>query len=445
MTKQDTATWIEKDRKQLHPTYHPKSHANPLVIERGKGVWLYTTDGQKILDGMAGLWNVNVGYGREELAKAAYDQMKDLAFTSNFSGMTNLPSIQMAVKLAGFAYAGLNTTFFTSGGSEANDSAFKTARYYWKRKGKPGKYKVIARKGSYHGITLAATFATGLEKYHTMFGPAPDGFVHIPAPNPYRYEGDVKTGETIGQAAARELEEAILREGQGTVAAFIAEPVMGVGGVIVPPADYFPLVRAICDKYEILFIADEVITGFGRTGEWFALKHWNVKPDILAFAKAITSGYAQLGGIQLSDEIRETMETATDSEAYMHGYTYSGHAMACAVGLKNLEIMEREEFPKRARELGKRLLDGLKTLTEFSFVGDVRGLGLVCGLEIVSNKETKAADPALAMKIFKAAQERGLRTRPLGNILAFSPPLSINEDEVDEIIKRLGAAMDGVA
>ena len=440
-----TKTWIEKDKKQLHPVYHPKSHANPLVIERGEGVWLYTTDGQKILDGMAGLWNVNVGYGCEELAKAAYDQMKDLAFTSNFSGMTNLPYIQLAEKLAGFAYEGLNTTFFTSGGSEANDSAFKTARYYWKRKGKPGKYKVIARKGAYHGITLAATFATGLEKYQTMFGPAMEGFIHIPAPNPYRYEGEINAGETIGQAAARALEEAILREGQDTVAAFIAEPVMGVGGVIVPPADYFPLVRAICDKYEILFIADEVITGFGRTGEWFALKHWNVKPDILAFAKAITSGYAQLGGIQISDEIRATMETAADSEAYMHGYTYSGHAMACAVGLKNLEIMEREEFPKRARELGKRLLDGLKTLTEFSFVGDVRGLGLVCGVEIVSNKETKAANPAMALKIFKAAQERGLRTRPLGNTLAFSPPLSINEDEVDEIIKRLAAAMDGVA
>jgi adenosylmethionine-8-amino-7-oxononanoate aminotransferase len=445
MTDQITKEWIAKDFKQLHPTYHPKSHANPLVIERGEGVWLYTTDGQKILDGMAGLWNVNAGYGREELARAAYEQMKKLAFTSGFSGMTNLPSIQLADKLAGFAYEGLNTTMFTSGGSEANDSAFKTARYYWKRKGKPGKYKVIARKGSYHGVTLAGTFATGLEKYHTMFGPAVDGFVHIPAPYPYRFEGELKTGETIGQAAARALEEAILREGADSVAAFIAEPVMGVGGVIVPPDDYFPLVRAICDKYEVLFISDEVITGFGRTGEWFALKHWNVKPDILSFAKAITSGYAQLGGIQLSDEIRETMESAADTEAFMHGYTYAGHAMACAVGLKNLEIMEREDYPRRAREMGQRLREGFETLKEFPFVGEVRGLGLVFGVEIVSNKETKAADPGLAMRIFKAAQERGLRSRPLGNTLAFSPPLSINEEEVDEIVKRLGAAMDAVS
>lgn len=438
-------TWIEKDKKQLHPTYHPKTHANPMVIEKGEGVWLHLADGRKILDGMAGLWNVNIGYGREELAKVAYDQMKELAFTSNFSGMTNLPSIQLADKLAGFAYEGLNTTLFTSGGSEANDSAFKTARYYWKRIGKPGKYKVIARKGAYHGVTLSTTFATGLEKYHTMFGPSPDGFVHIPAPNPYRYDGQMKDGETIGQAAARELEEAILREGADTVAAFIAEPVMGVGGVIIPPDDYFPLIRKICDKYEVLFIADEVITGFGRTGEWFALKHWNVKPDILSFAKAITSGYAQLGGIQISDAIRETMESAADTEAYMHGYTYSGHAMACAVGLKNLEIMEHEEFPKRARELGKRLLEGLKKLEEFSFVGNVRGLGLVCGVEIVSDKNTKAADVATTMKIFKAAEVHGLRSRPLGNTLAFSPPLSITEDEVDEIVKRLGAAMDGIS
>jgi adenosylmethionine-8-amino-7-oxononanoate aminotransferase len=445
MIKQDLNAWINNDKTQLHPAYHPKLHANPLVIERGEGSWLYTIDGRKILDGMAGLWNVNVGYGNEILARAAYDQMKELAFTSNFAGMTNLPSIRLAHKLSGFAYVGLNTTMFTSGGSEANDTAFKTARYYWKRRGKPEKYKVIARRGSYHGVTLAATFATGLAKYHTMFGPPIDGFVHIPAPNPYRFEGEMKAGETLGQAAARALEEAILHEGADTVAAFIAEPVMGVGGVIVPPDDYFRLVREICTKYDVLFIADEVITGFGRTGEWFALKHWGVRPDVLSFAKAITSGYAPLGGIQVTDEIRETMESATESEAFLHGYTYSGHAMACAVGLKNLELMESEDYPARAKELGSRLLHGLQSLLEFPFVGDVRGLGLVCGVEIVTNKETKGLDPTMAMRIFEAALERGLRSRALGNVLAFAPPLSIDEEEIDEIVKRLGAAMDAIA
>jgi adenosylmethionine-8-amino-7-oxononanoate aminotransferase len=217
------------------------------VIERGEGVYLYTADGRKILDGMAGLWNVNVGYGREELAQAAYDQMKRLAFTSNFAGMTNVPATQLAHKLSGYAYSNLKTTFFTSGGSESNDSAFKIARYYWKRVGKPDKYKVIARRNSYHGITLAATFATGIERYHKMFGPPVPGFLHVPAPYPYRFEGEVKSGETIGLAAARAIEEAILREGADTVAAVIAEPVQGVGGVIVPP-DYFR-VREICDQY----------------------------------------------------------------------------------------------------------------------------------------------------------------------------------------------------
>ncbi len=445
MNSQETAVLIEKDRKQLHPVHHPKTHAGALVIEHAEGVWLYTTDGQKILDGMAGLWNVDVGYGREELARAAYDQMKSMSYTSNFSGMTNIPSTLLADKLAGYAYPGLNTTFFTAGGSESNDSAFKTVRYYWKRRGKPGKFKIIARKGAYHGITLAATFATGIERYHTMFGPAMPEFLHISAPNPYRYDGEVRTGETVGQAAARALEDAILREGPETVGAFIAEPIMGVGGVIIPPEDYFPLVRSICDKYEVLFIADEVITGFGRTGKMFALHHWGVKPDILTFAKGITSGYQPLGGMQISDEIRETVESAAEGEAWMHGYTYSGHATACAVGLKNLEIIESEKLVERSRTLGKRLLDGLKKLLEFPFVGDVRGLGLLCGVEIVASKETGQPDMALAGRIFKAAQTHGLRSRPLGATLAFSPPLTISEAEVDEIVKRLAAAMDTIA
>jgi putrescine aminotransferase len=439
-----TAELIEKDRRQLHPVYHPKSHDGALVIERGEGVWLYTTDGQKILDGMAGLWNVDVGYGREELARAAYEQMKTMSYTSNFSGMTNVPSTLLADKLAGYAYPALNTTFFASGGSEANDSAFKTVRYYWKRKGQPGKVKIIARRGAYHGITLASTFATGIARYHAMFGPPMPEFVHIPAPYPYRYEGDLRPGETIGQAAARALEEAILREGPETVGAFIAEPIMGVGGVIVPPPDYFPLVRAICDKYQVLFISDEVITGFGRTGEMFGLRHWGVKPDILTFAKGITSGYQPLGGMQISDEIRETVESASEGEAWMHGYTYSGHATACAVALKNLEIIESEGLVERARLMGQRLLEGLKRLEEFPFVGEVRGLGLICGVEIVTDKQSRQPNPQLAMQIFKEAQARGLRSRPLGNTLAFSPPLIISENEVDEIVQRLGAAMDAI-
>jgi adenosylmethionine-8-amino-7-oxononanoate aminotransferase len=311
--------------------------------------------------------------------------------------------------------------------------------------GKPDKVKIIARRGAYHGITLAATFATGIERYHKMFGPPVPGFLHIPAPNPYRFEGDLRPGETVGQAAARALEEAILREDPNAVAAFIAEPVQGVGGVIVPPDDYFPRVRQICDQYGVLFIADEVITGFGRTGKMFALHHWNVQPDILSFAKGITSGYQPLGGIQISDAIHEAIESAPETNSWMHGYTYSGHATACAVGLKNLEILEREQLAERSRQLGERLKSGLQSLKEFPMVGDVRGLGLLCGVEIVADKNTKQPDPALAARVYKAALDRGLRSRPVGgNVLAFSPPLSITEDEVDEIVKRLGSALDSL-
>jgi adenosylmethionine-8-amino-7-oxononanoate aminotransferase len=441
----DYATLQEQDKHQLHPLQHPKTHADPLVIERGEGVYLYTADGRKILDGMAGLWNVDVGYGREELAQAAYEQMKRLAFTSNFAGMTNIPATQLADKLSGYAYSGLKTTFFTSGGSEANDSAFKIARYYWKRMGKADKVKIIARKSAYHGITLATTFATGIERYHKMFGPAVPGFVHVPAPYPYRFEGEVRAGETVGLAAARAIEEAILREGPDTVAAIIAEPVQGVGGVIVPPDDYFPRVREICDQYGVLLIADEVITGFGRTGELFALNRYGVQPDILSFAKAITSGYMPLGGNQITDAIYDTIQNAPDSDTWMHGYTYSGHATACAVALRNLQLIEDEKLVERSKQMGARLLAGLESLKEFAVVGDVRGIGLICGVELVSDKAAKTADPALAARITKLCQERGLRTRNVGSTLAFSPPLTISEDEVDEIVRILGSALDTVA
>jgi adenosylmethionine-8-amino-7-oxononanoate aminotransferase len=440
----DHAAIREQDKAQLHPLQHPKTHGDPLVIARAEGVYLHTADGRTLLDGMAGLWNVNAGYGREELAKAAYEQMVTMAFTSNFAGMTNVPSSQLAAKLSGYAYPNLKTTFFTSGGSESNDTAFKTARYYWKRMGKGDKYKIICRRQAYHGITLAATFATGVARYHTMFGPAVPGFVHVSAPYSYRYDGDVRDGETIGQAAARAIEEAIQAEGADTVAAVICEPVQGVGGVIVPPEDYFPLVRDICNRYDVLLIADEVITGFGRTGEMFALHHWGIEPDIVTFAKGITSGYQPLGGVQISDAILDAIMSAGDAEIWMHGYTYSGHAAACAVGLANIGIIEREQLVERARTLGPRLQAGLRGLAEFPFVGDVRGLGLICGVEIVSDKESRTPDPALAGRIAAASQARGLRTRVVGSTLAFAPPLVISEDEIDEIVRILGAAMDSV-
>ena len=433
----ENPTLLEQDKRQLHPLHHPSQSDNPMIVEHADGVWLYTTDGRKILDAMAGLWNVNVGYGRTELAEAAYAQMAKLAYTSNFAGMTNLPSSELAYKLSGYAYPSLKTTFFTSGGSEANDTAFKTARYFWKRRGQPDKVKIISRRESYHGITLATTSATSVPRYHKMFGPMVPNFIYCHAPHPYRYEGDLQEGETVGAAAARDLEETIIREGPETVAAVIAEPVQGVGGVFVPPEDYFPRVRAICDQYDVLLIADEVICGFGRTGEMFALNRYGIEPDILAFAKGITSGYLPLGGIQINDQILDAMNSAPQDEAWMHGFTYSGHATCCAVGLRNIAILEEEKLAERSAEMGERLRRGLSGLREFGTVGDVRGQGLLCAVEFVKDRETREPDSELAMSLQKAAAARGVRVRALNGSLAFSPPLVISEDEVDQIVDTI--------
>ncbi|RIK26380.1 MAG: aspartate aminotransferase family protein [Chloroflexi bacterium] len=428
----------------LHPLHHPSTHDNPLIFERGEGIYLYTVDGKKVIDGFAGLWNVNVGYGRRELAEAAFKQMSELAYCSSYAGSSNVPAIELAAKLSGYAYPDLKTTFFTSGGAESSESAFKTVRHYWKRMGKPNKTQIISRTNGYHGITLAAMSATGISAYWPMFEPRVPGFLHIPAPYSYRFQGEIKEGETLGQAAARALEEVILREGPDTVGGFIAEPVQGAGGVIVPPDDYFPRVREICDRYDVLLIADEVITGFGRTGEMFALHRWGVQPDIITFAKGITSGHLPLGGIQIHDKIREVIMNAPANERWMHAYTYSGHPTCCAVALANIAIIEREGLADNAARMGARLLDGLKALQEeFEVIGDVRGLGLMAAVEFTSDRATKA--PAnIGEKVRAAAVERGLWTRALGDIYMFSPPLSITAEEVDKILEIVGESIASV-
>jgi adenosylmethionine-8-amino-7-oxononanoate aminotransferase len=435
-------TWLEKDEKHLlHPLQHPSAHQSPLIIETAVGIWLHTIDGKKYMDGLAGLWNVLIGHGNQEMADAAQRQMAQMAYSSNYVGTANLPAIELAERLAGFAYSNLNYTYFASGGAEANESAFKTARYYWKRMGKPDKVKVIARQDAYHGVTLAAMSATGIAPYWHMFEPRVPNFLHIVAPYPYRFEGDVRQGETIGQAAARALEEAILREGADTVAAFIAEPVQGAGGVLVPPEDYFPHIRAICDNYEVLLIADEVITGFGRTGEWFALNRYGIQPDIMSFAKGITSGYLPLGGIQISDDIRDAILSAPADQKWMHAYTYSGHATCCAVALKNLDILQQGDLVAQAAARGAQLMAGLQGLMdEFDCVGNVRGLGLMTAVEFVADRETKAS-ANIAGKILQVCLQKGLLTRVKGESLLLAPPLVISEAEVDQMVGIVAEAI----
>ncbi|MCY3834508.1 MAG: aspartate aminotransferase family protein [Chloroflexi bacterium] len=442
MIANNHAALVQQDERQLHPMYHPTRTENAVMVERGEGVWLYTTDGRKILDSMASLWNVNVGYGNRKLAKVAYEQMLDIAYSSGFAGMTNPPSAQLADKLAGFFRPNMNFTNFTSGGSESSDTSFKTARFYWHQLGKAQKKKIISRLTGYHGMTLAATSATGMSKFHSMFGGVLDGFVHVANPNPYRYEGELRDGETVAQAAARALEETILREGPETVAAFISEPIQGAGGVMIADDGYFDLVQAICKKYEVLFIVDEVICGFGRTGNWFGSDAFNINPDIMQFAKGVTSGYMPLGGIQVTDEIRDVINGAPEDQSWMHGYTYSGHAAACAVGIANIDIIERDGLLENSQLMGARLLEGLEALVdEFPHIDYARGLGLMAAVNVVKSKESREPDAGLAEKISDAALELGLRARPIGEAIAFAPPLCITADEVDIIVNTMGDAI----
>src|SRR6266566_2222175 len=341
------AELIKADQEHLiHPLHHPIDNAEPMIYVRGRGATISDIGGKEYLDGLSGLWNVNVGHGRTELADAAAQQMKELAYFSGYVGSSSVPAITLASRLVELAgdMAGI---FFTTGGAEANESAFKTARFYWKTKGKPDKVKVISRQQAYHGVTLQAMSATGMPAYWKMFEPRVPGFVHIQTCYPYRFQG-AKPGETVGQAAARELEDAILREGPDTVAAFIGEPIHGGGGVIYPTEDYWPLVRQVCTRHNVLLIADEVITGFCRTGRWFATGHWKIQPDIRSFAKGVTSGYLPLGGIMVSRAIKDAIDSVKPEDRWMHAYTYSGHPTCCAVALKNLDLMERDHHGRAA-------------------------------------------------------------------------------------------------
>ena len=358
---------IERDRDFLIHSLHCAAEQDQAhVWTQGRGAVLFDADGREFLDALAGLWNVVVGHGREELARAAAEQMRHLAFATAYAGSTNRPAIALAARLAELTYPSIKHFFFTCGGAEANESAFKTARFYWKIAGQPTKHKIIGRQWGYHGTTLAAMSATGIESYWPMFEPRVAGFSHIESPYPYRFQPRPRSADdrrTPGQMAADLLEEAIEREGADTVAAFIGEPVQGAGGVIVPPDDYWPRIRQICTRHQVLLIADEVITGFGRTGDWFALSRYGIEPDLLTFAKGITSGYFPLGGLGISDaDRRGDQRMPAGRSRWMHAFTYSAHPVGCAVALANLDIIEREGLSTGAAELGRRLLAGLQTL-----------------------------------------------------------------------------------
>ena len=448
---------IKMDHDHLiHSLHHPADHAQPVIYVGGCGSKVRDIEGREYIDGLAGLWNVNVGHGRAELAEVASSQMRELAYFSGYIGSSNIPSIMLADRLTELA-PGMEAVFFASGGAEANESAFKTARFYWKAQGKPAKVKVIARHHGYHGVTLQAMSATSMGSYWKMFEPRVPGFVHIQTCYPYRFRG-AKDHETVGQAAARELEEAILHEGPDTIAAFIGEPIHGAGGVIYPTEDYWPLVREICTRYGVLLIADEVITGFGRTGRWFGMPHWNVTPDILSFAKGITSGYLPLGGIMVTQPIKDALDSVEPASRWMHAFTFSGHPTCCAVALKNIEIIERERLCERAANMGTKLYGTLVAeLGNHPNVGEIRGgKGLLAAVEFVADRATRKnlpADRKVAARLQAELMRRGVvtRTRPVagddpapGDEVLFAPPLVITESEIDNMVGALAESVQVV-
>lgn len=436
---------LTRDQEHLIHSLHDRSlQKQGHVWVKGEGAVLTDADGKQYIDALSGLWNVVAGHGRKELVEAAARQMETLAYCSGYAGSSNPRAIELAERLAEITYPSINRFFFTSGGGEASDTSFKTARYYWKLRGKPQKTKVISRQWGYHGVTLAAMSATGIDAYWPMFEPRVSGFVHIPSPYPYRYEAPPDVSQ--GVAAADELEQAILREGPNTVAMFLAEPVQGAGGVIVPQDDYFARIREICDRYDVLLVADEVITGFGRTGRMFGLEHWGIEPDIMQFAKAITSGYFPLGGIGVSDKIAQTFDAG--GEVWMHAYTYSGHPVGCAVALANLEIIRNENFPAMAAEKGELLLRSLQdAVGDHPHVGEVRGIGLMAAVELVQDKATKAEfakEDKVGFRVHQAAQKRGMFSRLRGDVFCIAPPIVTPAAQLQRIVEILKDSIEDV-
>jgi putrescine aminotransferase len=412
------------------------------VITRARGVTLTDSDGHEILDGMAGLWCVNIGYGRDELADVAARQMRELPFYNTFFKTTHVPVIALSKKLADLAPGDLNHTFFAAGGSEANDTNIRLVRTYWQFKGKPEKNVIISRKNAYHGSTVGAASLGGMAAMHAQGGIPIPNIHHIGQPNWWAEGGDM-TPEEFGLKRARELEEAILELGEDRVAAFIAEPVQGAGGVIVAPDSYWPEVQRICDKYEILLIADEVICGFGRTGNWFGSQTMNIRPHIMTIAKGLSSGYAPIGGSILCDEVAEVIGSAD----FNHGYTYSGHPVAAAVALENLRIMEEENIVGHVRDVvGPYLKAKWEKMVEHPLIGEAKIVGMMGSVAMTPDKEKRAAFKAPAGTVGLIARDRcfanNLVMRHVGDRMIISPPLVMTPDHIDTLMARATKALD---
>jgi putrescine aminotransferase len=417
-----------------------------MTIVKGRGAYVWDANGRKYLDGLASLWNVAVGHGRPEIARAAARQMRRLEYAPTLLGFSSEPAQELAARIARMAPKGLTRVVFTSGGSDANETVIRLVRLYWRLRQRPDKIKMVALNRAYHGSSTGAASLTGLPYFHQYYEPLMPGVVRMPRPFCYRCELGL-TYPQCGLACADELERIIQREGADTVGAFIAEPVQGVGGVVVPPPGYFERIRAICDKYEVLMVADEVITGFGRLGTRFGIDRWKVVPDMIAFAKSVTSGYLPLGGVVLKETIYQTFVEAGPDFALHHGFTYSGHPVVCAAALANLDVIERGGLIARARKLAPYFARRLGTLAHHRIVGEVRSAGLMAAVELVRDKTTKEPLPAnlgVASRIRSAALTRGVIVRASGDTVVVCPPLIVKPAEIDRLATTLDEAIDAV-
>ncbi|WP_454287610.1 aspartate aminotransferase family protein [Rhizobium arsenicireducens] len=429
----------------LHPFSDMKklNDAGTRIINRADGVHIWDSNGKQYLDAFAGLWCVNVGYGRKSIADAAYAQMQELPYYNTFFGTTTPPATLLAQKIAGHTRGKLNHVFFTNSGSEASDTWFRMARVYWKALGHETKTQVIARKNAYHGSTVAGASLGGMTWMHEQGNLPIPGIHHINQPYWYAEGGDLSP-EAFGLKVAKELEDKILELGEDNVAAFVAEPIQGAGGVIVPPDSYWPEIKRIAAKYNILLVADEVICGFGRLGTWFGHQYYDFEPDLAPIAKGLSSGYLPIGGVLVSERVAKVMiEELGD---FYHGYTYSGHPVAAAAAIENLRIIEEEGLVERVRDdIGPYLTQALQSLTDHDLVGEAVNVGLMGAVQITADKATRrrfAKPDEVGTLVRNQCVDNGVILRATGDRMLFSPPLIIARSEVDQAVDTLRKGLD---
>ena len=444
----------QKDKDHhLHPfTDHLQlSEKGTRVITRGDGVYIWDSEGHQILDAMSGLWCVNLGYGRKELAQAAYEQMQELPYYNNFFQCTHPPAIELSSVLGEVSPEGMDHVFFTSSGSEAIDTVVRMVRYYWSLLGKPDKKIILGRNNAYHGSTIAGASLGGMSGMHAQGDLPIPNIHHIQQPYWFAEGGDLDK-DTFGKQVAIDLERAIKEHGIENIAGFIAEPIQGAGGVIIPPETYWPEVQNIIDRYEILLIADEVITGFGRLGDWFASSVYEIKPDLISFAKGVTSGYLPLGGVLVNNRVANTI--IDKGGEFAHGFTYSGHPAACAVALKNIEIIKEEKILDEVKsKTAPYLKEEWLKLADHPLVGEARIKGLMGAIELCANKETRerfssegrftSLDEISAGSLCRDLSiNNGLVMRAVGDTMIIAPPLIINQEQIDELISKASKTLD---